>query len=111
MYPLPGNSQAGTYIFPQIFRPFGQNVTFLPAYTLPYTYTIKESREMKLYHSPKDSYPGTYAHTYIHFYIDRFRNIKPSTFNMSRNLKKQISKLFKIITNDVDRGAEIPVDE
>jgi hypothetical protein len=28
MYPLPGNGQAGTYIFPQIFRPFGQNAIF-----------------------------------------------------------------------------------
>jgi hypothetical protein len=28
-------------IFPHIFRPFGQNATFLPAYTLPYTYTIR----------------------------------------------------------------------
>jgi hypothetical protein len=27
MFPLPGNGQAGTYIFPQIFRPFGQNAT------------------------------------------------------------------------------------
>jgi hypothetical protein len=41
MYPLPGNGQAGTYTFPQIFRPFVQNATFLPAYTLPYTYTIR----------------------------------------------------------------------
>jgi hypothetical protein len=41
MYPLPGNGQAGTYIFSEIFRPFVQNVTFLPAYTLPYTYTIR----------------------------------------------------------------------
>jgi hypothetical protein len=39
--PLPGNGQAGTYIFPQIFGPFGQNAIFLPAYTLPYTYTIR----------------------------------------------------------------------
>jgi hypothetical protein len=28
MYPLPGNGQAGIYIFPQIFRPIGQNATF-----------------------------------------------------------------------------------
>jgi hypothetical protein len=45
MYPLPGNGQAGTYIhisiFPQIFRLFEQNVIFLPAYTLPYIYTIR----------------------------------------------------------------------
>jgi hypothetical protein len=41
MCPLPGDGQAGTYIFPQIFRPFGQNATFLPAYALPYTYTIR----------------------------------------------------------------------
>jgi hypothetical protein len=27
---------------------------------------------MKLYHSPNDSYAGTYTHIYIHFYIDRF---------------------------------------
>jgi hypothetical protein len=27
MFPLPGIGQAGTYIFPQIFRPFGQNAT------------------------------------------------------------------------------------
>jgi hypothetical protein len=26
---------------------------------------------MKLYHSPKDSYTGTYTHTYIDFYTDR----------------------------------------
>jgi hypothetical protein len=42
MYPLSGNGQAGTYIYPQIFRPFGQNATFLPANTLPYT---KEGNE------------------------------------------------------------------
>jgi hypothetical protein len=62
MYPLPGNGQAGTYILPQIFRPFGQNATFLPAYTLPYTYAIREKIEMKLYHSGRDSY--------IYIYID-----------------------------------------
>jgi hypothetical protein len=33
--------KGGTYIFPQIFPPFEQNATFLPAYTLPYTYTIR----------------------------------------------------------------------
>jgi hypothetical protein len=69
MYPLPGNGQAGTFIFPQIFRPFGQNATFLLAYTLPYTYTVRSKREMKLYHSRKDSNAGTYIHTYIHLYI------------------------------------------
>jgi hypothetical protein len=69
---LLGKGQAGTYIFPQIFLPFGQNATFLPAYTVPYsTYTIRLKKEMKLYHSPKDSYAGTYTNTYIHFYIDR----------------------------------------
>jgi hypothetical protein len=37
MYPLPGTGQARTHVFSQIFRLFGQNVTFLPAYT----YTIR----------------------------------------------------------------------
>jgi hypothetical protein len=66
MWPLPGNGQAGTCIFSQIFRPFGQNATFLPAYTLPYTYTIRWEREVKLYHSWEDSYAGTYTHINIH---------------------------------------------
>jgi hypothetical protein len=73
MYLLPGNGQARTYVFPQIFRPFGQNAIFLPAYTL--SYSIRKKRETKLYHSPKDSYAGTHTnththtHTYIHTYI------------------------------------------
>jgi hypothetical protein len=25
------------HTFPQLFQPFGQNATFLPTYTLPYT--------------------------------------------------------------------------
>jgi hypothetical protein len=36
-----------------------------------------------------------------------YRNIKPSTFKMSRNLKKRTCKTVQEITNDVDRGTEI----
>jgi hypothetical protein len=72
-----------TYLL-RYFGPFGQNVTFLPAYTLPYTYSIRKKREMKLYHSRKDSYAGAYTHThthtYIHFYTDRIRFVHISIY-------------------------------
>jgi hypothetical protein len=93
MYPLPFNGQAGTYIFPQIFRPFGQNATFFPAYTLPYTYTIRKTREMKLYHSRKDSYAGTY--TYIHslLYTTQIKSIeaKKDVYPPETSLRTQFS--------------------
>jgi hypothetical protein len=63
MYPLPGNGHAGTYIFPQIFRPFGQNYTIQGKIVMP-------------------------DHTYIHFYIDKIKN---SVFGLPEDLKSNFS--------------------
>jgi hypothetical protein len=52
-----------TYIyqfFIRYFGPLGRMPHFFLAYTLPYT--IRKNKEMKLYHSPKDSYARTYKH-------------------------------------------------
>jgi hypothetical protein len=68
MYALSGNDQAGTYIFSHIFRPFWQNAIFITAYTLPFIKSGK-SGEMKLYHSRKDSYAGTYTHIHTYSFI------------------------------------------
>jgi hypothetical protein len=58
-------------IFPQICRTIGQNATFLPATLFLILTQYGKIREVKLYHSRKDSYAGTYTHTFIHFYVER----------------------------------------
>jgi hypothetical protein len=82
MYPLRGNGQTGTYIFSQTFQPFGQNATFLPAYTLPYTYTMRQKRELKLYHSRKDSYARTHTHIHSLLYRLILKSYKTNTHKL-----------------------------
>jgi hypothetical protein len=79
------------HIFPKTFRPFGHNSTFLPAYTLPYTYTIKQNWEMKLYHSRKDSYADTYIHFYIYKWVPRAVN--KGVYN---KIKYETNNIFKL---------------